>query len=344
MKKIFTLLALSFMILTANAQQFIVWNGGKGTVQSQPFDSLTFTLPENTFNLTAGDPNLVSANSMRGYMIVESNLNLDVNVASEEGICWSKKNHDPNLGDSKISVGRYKTGTFIFTIPNLDKNTKYYYRPYILLNGKAWYGEVKSFTTLADELPEYVDLGLSVKWATRNIGAKDPEGYGYYYAWGEVTPKDNYEWSTYKWCKGSKNSLTKYCVSDTCGYNGFTDNKTTLDPEDDAATVNLGSPWRMPTQKEIDELVKGCTWTWKEQNGVLGYLVVSKVNGNSIFLPAAGYVYGHRSVYNINGDYWSSSVYTSKSYNAFRLFSYDAEYYLSNNIRYFGFPIRPVRP
>ena len=100
----------------------------------------------------------------------------------------------------------------------------------------------------------------------------------------------------------------------------------------------------MPTQKEIDELVKGCTWTWKEQNGVLGYLVVSKVNGNSIFLPAAGYVYGHRSVYNINGDYWSSSVYTSKSYNAFRLFSYDAEYYLSNNIRYFGFPIRPVRP
>lgn len=103
---------------------------------------------------------------------------------------------------------------------------------------------------------EAVDLGLSVKWANVNLGASRPEEYGDYFAWGEVKPKADYSWETYKWCKGSYDTMTKYCYDDSYGYNGFTDNKYTLDPENDAATVNWGGKWRMPTADEIVELIR----------------------------------------------------------------------------------------
>ena len=108
-----------------------------------------------------------------------------------------------------------------------------------------------------------------------------------YFAWGETAPKDYYDWSTYKWCKGSYNTMTKYCTNSSYGYNGFTDGKTELDPEDDAAWFNWGSSWRMPTEEQLNELINICTWTWTQQNGVNGRLVTGP-NGNTIFLPAAG--------------------------------------------------------
>ena len=145
--------------------------------------------------------------------------------------------------------------------------------------------EVKQVEEIVDSRA-YVDLGLSVKWATCNVGANSPEEYGDYFAWGETKPKDSYKWSTYKWCNGSKDKLTKYCKE---SYYGRVDNKTVLDLVDDAAHVNLGGAWRMPTKEEIRELKDNCTWTWTTQNGVNGYLVTSKKNDNSIFLPAAGY-------------------------------------------------------
>lgn len=135
-----------------------------------------------------------------------------------------------------------------------------------------------------------VDLGLpsGLKWASCNVGAEKPEDYGNYYAWGEVLPKENYSWATYKYAnEASSNKLTKYCDNTKYGDNGFTDNKTALDLEDDVAHVNWGGNWRMPTDDEWSEL-NNCTWTWVTQNGVNGYLVASKTNGNSIFLPAAG--------------------------------------------------------
>ena len=97
---------------------------------------------------------------------------------------------------------------------------------------------------------EYVDLGLSVKWATCNVGATTPEGYGDYFAWGETKPKDYYAWSTYKYCDSSSLTLTKYCSKSYYGKDSFSDNKTILDSEDDAATVNWGGAWRMPTKEE----------------------------------------------------------------------------------------------
>ena len=132
---------------------------------------------------------------------------------------------------------------------------------------------------------DYVDLGLSVKWATMNIGAKTPEEYGDYFAWGETEPKDYYDWSTYKWCNGSKNTQTKYCIDSDYG---TVDNKTTLELSDDAAHANWGGIWRMPTFDEIKELLDNCSWEWTTRNGVKGQKVTGP-SGNSIFLPAAGY-------------------------------------------------------
>ena len=173
---------------------------------------------------------------------------------------------------------------------------------------------------------EYIDLGLpsGIKWASCNVGAETPEGNGNYYAWGEVVTKKDYSWSTYKYANGSSNTLTKYCNDSTFGNNGFKDNKTTLDLEDDAAHVNWGGAWRMPTSAEFDELLDSCTWTWTTQNNVNGYLVTSKTNSNSLFLPAAGYTDGRyiydkglvnqRFSYDCEGIYRTASLYYNNAY------------------------------
>ena len=193
-------------------------------------------------------------------------------------------------------------------------------------------------------IPEYVDLGLpsGIKWATCNVGATTPEGYGDYFAWGETQPKTTYNWSTYKYCNGSSTTMTKYCVD---SYYGTVDNKTTLELTDDAARVNWGGKWRMPTTAEQDELrnTSNCTWTWTTQNGVNGYKVTSKVNGNSIFLPAAGYC-DNGSLYFAGsyGYYWSSSLSTNYSYSAFYLYFFSDCVDWSNDYRYYGLSVRAV--
>ena len=159
-------------------------------------------------------------------------------------------------------------------------------------------------------ISEAVDLGLSVKWATFNVGATSPEEYGGYYAWGETEEKEDYSWETYKWCNGSYDTMTKYCTNSSYG---TVDNKTVLDLEDDVAHVKWGGDWRMPTTDEQDELRNNCTWEWTALNGVNGYRVTGP-NGNSIFLPAAGYRYrtavGSRGYYCL---YWSGSSSTSRT-------------------------------
>ena len=130
----------------------------------------------------------------------------------------------------------------------------------------------------------YVDLGLSVKWATCNVGASNLEDYGGYYAWGETEEKENYAWSTYKWSTGVFNSITKY---NHYFMSGVVDNKDVLDSEDDVAHVKWGGGWRTPTYAEFTELCNLCTWQWVTVKGINGYRVTGP-NGNSIFLPAAG--------------------------------------------------------
>lgn len=155
-----------------------------------------------------------------------------------------------------------------------------------------------------------VNLGLpsGTLWADRNVGADSPEDYGDYFAWGETSTKNTYDWDTYKWCRGSSDTMTKYCTKRSYG---TVDNKTVLDLEDDAAYVNMGADWRMPTYDELKELCSQCTWTWTIQNGTNGYKVTGP-NGNSIFLPAAGNRNGSGLGYaGFAGYYWSASLYGS---------------------------------
>ena len=183
---------------------------------------------------------------------------------------------------------------------------------------------------------KYVDLGLpsGLKWAKCNLGASKPSDYGDYYAWGEIEPKTtNYSWATYKW--GTENNMTKY---------NDTDSKTTLEAADDAATAKLGSPWHIPTNDEIQELIDKCTWTWTTQDGVKGYEVKGP-NGNSIFLPAAG-VRGGSELDNAGkwGYYWSSSLNAAYSYYAHNLLFDSGKHDLNDNNRHYGFTVRPVHP
>ena len=193
---------------------------------------------------------------------------------------------------------------------------------------------------------EYVDLGLpsGLLWATCNVGANLPEDYGDYFAWGETQPKVNYNWSTYQYCNGSYNTLTKYCTDASYGYNGFTDNLTTLLPEDDAATANWDSDWRMPTKEEWQELYNNTNVIWTTQNGVNGRLFISS-NGNSLFLPASGYFWGSE-LYNAGSNclYGSSSFRTDFPINAW-YFSFDSGNYQMDGsyTRSGGFTVRPVR-
>lgn len=209
---------------------------------------------------------------------------------------------------------------------------------------------------------EYVDLGLpsGTLWATCNVGASKPEQYGYYYSWGETigynSVKTNFDyWNTYKWCKGSYDTMTKYCT-DIDFSNGAVDNKTTLDLTDDAATANWGSRWCMPTYAQISELRNSSytTSAWVKVEGIYGRKITSKINGNTIFLPAAGY--SEKSLLGVGeyGGYWSRTLDSSHCSYAYSLkfsskdaewgsgspFSWDDEEY--GDARWVCLSVRPV--
>ena len=206
----------------------------------------------------------------------------------------------------------------------------------VAVRRSAW-GVLEGLGATSSTLPDAVDLGLSVKWASFNLGATKPEEGGDYYAWGETEAKNDYEWSNYKWCNGSYTKLTKY---NTNGNYGIVDNKTQLDPEDDVAMTLLGDKWRMPTDAEIDELIENCTWTWDSKNGVNGYWVTSKVNSNAkIFLPAAGYHDGSGIGL---GYYWSSTIDPEYPNYANLLFISADDIDAHGAYRCFGQFIRPV--
>ena len=185
-----------------------------------------------------------------------------------------------------------------------------------------------------------IDLGLSVKWASCNVGATAPEEYGGYYAWGETEEKSNYSWSTYKYCNGTYDSLTKYCTS---SYYGTVDNKTTLEASDDVAQAKWGGNWRIPTKAEIDELRSNCTWEWTTLNGVNGYCVTG-TNGNSIFLPAAGEFWGNSNSTGSFSYYWSSYLHNEYTTYSYCLYFNESSKSTTFSDRCSGFAIRPVCP
>lgn len=190
---------------------------------------------------------------------------------------------------------------------------------------------------------DYVDLALpsGTLWATCNIGATKPEDYGSYFAWGETETKTIYNWDTYKYTNDGGKTFTTY---NTNSEYGAVDSKISLDPTDDVAAKMWGHGWQMPTNSDINELrsVDHCIWTKTTINGIVGYVVKSKRNNNSIFLPLGGYI--DESVNtgrNYSGCYWSSSLNAQSVWTAHNMVI-DNSNFLFCNLRYYGRNIRAV--
>lgn len=201
-----------------------------------------------------------------------------------------------------------------------------------------------------EETHEWVNLGLpsGTLWATCNVGANSPEEYGDFFAWGEIEPKSDYSWNTYSCCKGSQETITKYCTNSSEGYNGFTDGLAELLPEDDAATANWGRNWQMPSLEQLQELMNSnnTTTVQIQQNRINGIKITSKSNGKWIFLPAADLWSGtYHSNDNKYGTYWTRSLSVEHSRCSDVLFFGGTEQQLEINYlnRNFGVTVRPVR-
>ena len=186
--------------------------------------------------------------------------------------------------------------------------------------------KVKSISHVTSGLT--IDLGLSVKWASHNVGANSPEEYGSYYAWGETEGKSKYTEDTYKWYSNGSYTDIGSEISGT---------------EYDVAHVKWGGNWRIPSKEEIRELVENCRCEKVTYKGVKGSKFISKKNGNSIFLPAAGARYGTKVDYSgTNGNYWSGTLYPDGSNNAYDLYCNGYHAHWNVYDRYIGFSVRPV--
>ena len=197
-----------------------------------------------------------------------------------------------------------------------------------------------------------VDLGLTsgTLWMDRNVGASSPEDAGLYFAWGEtigytadeVGKTKQFSWNDYKYANGAYNKLTKYCNESSYGNDGYTDGLTTLETTDDAVLQNVHK-YSMPTKEQLQELIDGTTSTWTTQNGVNGRLFTSKTNGNSIFVPAAGYGDGGSMDYvGSYGYLWSGSLIEDYTYSAWFLYFYSGNVGLSGDHRCSGLSVRGV--
>ena len=296
---------------------YFKFNGEYRTGKTRSFTTKVFA--DNVI-ITAevSEIDLVSA-VLNGYVNIPSGL-----IGGTFGFVLSD-NTDP---DGKIIQCKELDGNnkFSYKATSLSMGKTYYVRAYFEYDGEYLTGMVRSFTTkdYADRA-QAVDLGLSVKWASFNLGATKPEEYGLYYAWGEIESKDEHSFGTY--------SMTKY---------SFTDGKKVLDPEDDVAYYRSGGIWRMPTDAEWTELRSKCTWSWTTMNGIYGRRVTGP-NGSSIFLPAAGYcdAMGLQDI-GVRGAYWSSSLYTNSPDAAWSV-SFSSSKVSRNCIyRNYGLSIRPV--
>lgn len=307
---------------------------------------------DNDVRVTTYTPQNITQTTVRcgGDVVVTQGI-----VISELGLCWSTR-QNPTVEDAHIYTSNC-SGPLVWTLTGLEQGTCYHVRVYALRGLEYYYGEDKSFTTEGNsgngsggwENHTWVDLGLpsGTLWAICNVGANAPEGYGDYFAWGETQTKDNYDWSNYQYCigHGGYNTLTKYIDKAEDGYNGVIDNLITLMSSDDAATANWGNDWHTPTKEQWIELFNNTTKSETNQNGVKGTLFTSS-NGQSIFMPAAGYR-RNSSLYDASslGNYWSSSLSTfSSSCASYFGFIGDSQVTDANiAMRINGLSVRPVR-
>lgn len=322
MKKIITLLLLLCSVMTVSAQKYVYVkhyseNWKENTLTASQFnnklDSVRFIVRYRDFGqLVTGEPTKLGDHSFSfsGQVYRLSCVPKGIEI----GVCYSSVNKKPTINDSSkvIDTGYHyilPTDKWDVTIENLDSAKLYYYSLYAIVGDSVFYGNVEKALTGTPPL-EAVDLGLSVKWASANVGAMRPEDYGYFFAWGETKPKTEFSLANYKYYDAATDSITKYNAADGL---------VTLSPDDDAATANFGEDWRMPTFDETKELINNCTWKEATLNGVDGYTVTGP-NGNSIFLPYSG-VHIDKGSYNTgySFDIWTSTLYPKQN-NPFHLF------------------------
>lgn len=290
-------------------------DGGKTATCNVTVNPITVTgvsLNQTSLTMTVGDTQTLTAT------VTPSN-------ATDKSVTWSSSNTSVATVSSSGVVSAKSVGNATITVTTN--------------NGRQ---TASCSVSVSSAVLEAIDLGLSVKWASFNLGATRLEDFGDYYAWGETEAKTDYSWSTYKWCNGYFDLLTKYNTSE---YYGVVDNKIVLELEDDVAYMQLGDMWRMPTDAEWEELLEQCSFVWTKVNEVYGCRFTSNKNGNSIFLPAAGEKYN--SSFNFEGsigNYWSSSLYTDYPSGAWYM-NFNgghAERASGGNTRYYGFSVRPV--
>ena len=257
---------------------------------------------------------------------------------------------DLNNGTVYNLSGILSEQSFSAIVDNLSPETCYYYVAFVKIGNVSWTGAVRSFMTMAGDVPKgAVDLGLSVLWAEKNVGADAPEQFGDYYAWGELEPKKVYTWGNYRF-NGGYEILTKYCTDGRHGKDGLKDDILILEPDDDVARIAWGKTWRMPSKDEFEELLSTAsdetnyTWTWTEINGHKGWSITYKANQASIFFPAAGFYKSYADTYYRDGFYWTSSLYAK---NPLAAWAACHQYQgtrpaMEHKGRDLGYPIRPV--
>lgn len=253
--------------------------------------------------------------------------------ATDKTVTWTSTNVAAASVDDKGKVTAVKDGNVMITARAGEKSATCSVEVYTVPEGAVDLGIIM---TRED--------GSSYRlfWADRNIRASMPEEYGEYYAWGETSPKNSYTWMNYKfWTSGDSWDNVQFSKYNTKDSYGPVDNKTTLDPEDDAAHIVLGGNWRIPTEEEWMALRTECTWTWATLNGANGYIVESKSNSNSIFLPEAGSCADLLDSGSF-GYYWSSSLVTVNPDSAFIVHFRSDAVLGGHDYRFFGQSIRPV--
>ena len=287
-------------------------------------DDNTYYGEEKSFTSTTSFDASITANASDieyRSAIISGKLNLEhVNEYSLSVKLYYSYKENVNTIDELKSMGKEivlnldEEGNYMYGLNGLYHNTQYKY----VVVAEVKYADVE-FTAggvflTKEKVVEAVDLGLSVKWADCNVGALFPDEIGFYYAWGEIERtistmninKGYKDWSDYKWSYGAYNKLTKYCKSSDYG---IVDNKTSLEPEDDVAHVELGGTWRMPTDRELSELQDNCSWYWTYNyngTGACGCIVTSDRTGKHIFISVNRYA---KETYGL----WSSKGWDSRA-------------------------------